>query len=155
MSAVFTSHDPFDYQIIEKIMSCSSQLQLIFFFFCLYLVVVTQGGHKPCNQAFGGDQFDGQDSKECKAKDYFFDSWPFCLCIALSLSVMTLSYIQDNLNWVLEFGIPCIMMVATLLIFLLGTSTYQYSFKRDEKNPFIRIIKVFVEEIRNWTVSPS
>lgn len=73
MSAVFTSHDPLDYQIIEKIMSCSSQLQLIFFFFCLYLVAVTQGGHKPCNQAFGGDQFNGQDSKECKVKDSFFD----------------------------------------------------------------------------------
>ncbi|XP_034677019.1 protein NRT1/ PTR FAMILY 5.10-like isoform X1 [Vitis riparia] len=156
LSAVYSSQSLSDCQNTEKIMSCSpSRPQVLFFFFSLYLVAVAGGGHKTCNQAFGADQFDGQDPEECKAKSSFFNWCSFCLCIGLSVSMLTLSYIQDNLNWVLGFGIPCIAMVVALLLFLLGTDTYRYSIKRDEKSPVMRICKVFVEAARNWRITPS
>ncbi|KAG2700451.1 hypothetical protein I3760_07G231300 [Carya illinoinensis] len=132
----------------------SHELQTILFFFSLYLVAIGQGGHKPCVQAFGADQFDGQDPEECKSKSSFFNWWYFGVCGAASVTVLVLSYIQDNLSWSLGFGIPCIVMVVALGIFLLGTRTYRYSVKGHEKSPFLRIGRVFVNAVRNWRTSP-
>ncbi|CAN6678702.1 unnamed protein product [Malus baccata var. baccata] len=133
----------------------SSEIQVIFFFFSLYLVAVAQGGHKPCVQAFGADQFDVSDPEECKAKSSFFNWWYFGLCAGTSVTLILLTYVQDNLSWGLGFGIPCIAMVFALLIFLLGTRTYRYSIKGDEESPFVRIGRVFVAALRNWRTSPS
>ncbi|XWS23402.1 hypothetical protein CRYUN_Cryun28dG0011100 [Craigia yunnanensis] len=47
-------------------------------------------------------------------------------------------------------------MMLSLLLFLLGMSTYRYKIKRDEKKPFSRIGRVFVAAIRNWrTTTPA
>ncbi|XVE55035.1 hypothetical protein DITRI_Ditri03aG0128900 [Diplodiscus trichospermus] len=61
-----------------------------------------------------------------------------------------LNYIQDNLSWVLGFGIPCIVMFVALLVFICGTRPYRYSVKRDKENPFVRIGKVFILMTKNW-----
>ncbi|XP_059631958.1 protein NRT1/ PTR FAMILY 5.10-like [Cornus florida] len=131
------------------------KVQVILFFFALYLVAIAQGGHKPCVQAFGADQFDSQDPKECKAKSSFFNWWYFGLCVGALTAILILSYIQENLNWGLGFGIPCIVMAFALVIFLLGSMTYRFSIKRDEKNPIMRIAQVFVNAARNWCTTPS
>ncbi|XWS15379.1 hypothetical protein CRYUN_Cryun35bG0091500 [Craigia yunnanensis] len=138
-----------------SILCSSPQLQVIIFFFSLYLVAFGQGGHKPCIQAFGADQFDTHDPEACKAKSSFFNWWYFGLCSGTLIAFLVLNYIQDNLSWVLGFGIPCIVMVVALLVFLCGTTTYRYSAKRDEKSPFVRIGRVLVLAVRNWRTSSS
>ena len=139
----------------NNITSCTPpQLQVVLFFFSLYLVAVAQGGHKPCTQAFGADQFDGQDSEECKAKSSFFNWWYFSLCAGSSVTAAILNYIQDNLSWALGFGIPCIAMVIALVVFLLGTTTYRYDITQNEKGPFMRIASVFVAAFKNWQRTP-
>ncbi|XP_050159797.1 protein NRT1/ PTR FAMILY 5.10-like isoform X1 [Malus sylvestris] len=130
----------------------SSEIQVVFF--SLYVVVVAQGGHKPCVQAFGADQFDVSDPEECKAKSSFFNWWYFGICAGTSMTLTVLTYIQENLGWGLGFGIPCIVMVFALLLFLLETRTYRYSSKGDEESPFVRIGKVFVAALRNWRTTP-
>ena len=155
LSAILPSLIASDCQT-SNITSCSPpQLQVVLFFFSLYLVAVGQGGHKPCTQAFGADQFDGQNPEECKAKSSFFNWWYFGLCAGASVTILIVSYIQDNLSWALGFGIPCIAMVIALVVFLLGTTTYRYSLRQNEKGPFVRIGNVFVAAIRNWRKTPS
>lgn len=151
LSAVLTSLLPSECQFTSKISSCSPpKLQVIFFFFSLYIVAIAQGGHKPCVQAFGADQFDEKHPEERKAKSSFFNWWYFGICGGAFLTLLILNYIQDNLNWGLGFGIPCIIMAFALAIFLLGTKTYRYGVKVDERSPFVRISRVFVVAARNW-----
>ncbi|KAJ0025024.1 hypothetical protein Pint_07298 [Pistacia integerrima] len=130
--------------------SSENNFQVILFFFSLYLVAIVQGGHKPCVQAFGADQFDGEDPVECKVKSSFFNWWYFGLCAGTLFAYLILFYIQEKLNWALGFGIPCISMALALLVFLLGTTTYRYSIKGNERNPFLRIGKVFAVAVKNW-----
>ncbi|PIN13445.1 H+/oligopeptide symporter [Handroanthus impetiginosus] len=136
--------------------SCSPpQLQIILFFFSLYIVALAQGGHKPCVQAFGADQFDEQDPEECKAKSSFFNWWYFSFCAGVLVALFILNYIQDNLSWGLGFGILCIAMCLALIVFSLGTFTYRFPVHSDERNPFLRIGTVFVRAARNWQTTPS
>ncbi|KAK6932010.1 Proton-dependent oligopeptide transporter family [Dillenia turbinata] len=135
----------------EESMPCrSNELQVLCFFFSLYLVAVAQGGHKPCVQAFGADQFDEQDPNESKAKSSFFNWWYFTMSAGLLCTLSILNYIQDNLSWFLGFGIPCTVMAVALVVFLLGRTTYRYEIRGDEESPFVRIGRVFVAAARNW-----
>lgn len=139
----------------NEIVSCPPKLQVILLFFSLYLVAVAQGGHKPCVQAFGADQFDEQDPEECKAKSSFFNWWYFGICAGCFVTIFIISYIQENFSWGLGFGIPCIVMVVALIVFLLGSTTYRYSIAQVRRSPFRRIGRVFVAAFRNWRAIPS
>ncbi|XP_042475193.1 protein NRT1/ PTR FAMILY 5.10-like [Macadamia integrifolia] len=134
---------------INKTSCHPPEYQIILFFSSLYLVALAQGGHKPCVQAFGADQFDGQHTEESKSKSSFFNWWYFGMCAGIVCTNLVLTYIQDNLNWGLGFGIPCICMILALAVFLLGTKTYRYSVNVDNDNPFRRIVQVFVAAVRN------
>ncbi|EOY17335.1 Major facilitator superfamily protein [Theobroma cacao] len=155
VTATLPSVNPSGCQNTDNFALCSSQFQEILFFFALFLVALGQGGQKPCVQAFGADQFDTQDPEECKAKSSFFNWWYFCLCTAMFITHWVLNYIQDNLSWVLGFGIPCVMMVVALVVFLCGTTTYRFSVKGDKKNPFVRIGEVYILAARNWNKASS
>ncbi|XP_060673592.1 LOW QUALITY PROTEIN: protein NRT1/ PTR FAMILY 5.10 [Ziziphus jujuba] len=140
----------------KSISTSHSPFQMVLFFFSLYLVAVAQGGHKPCVQAFGADQFDGEDPVESKAKSSFFNWWYFGVCAGALSTNLIVSYIQENVSWVIGFGIPCIVMVIALIVFLLGTTTYRYTNIIPEKeSPFVRIGRVFIAAIRNWRTAPS
>ena len=155
LSAFLPYLSGFDCQSKRDIPSSPSPLQVILFFFSLYLVAVAQGGHKPCAQAFGADQFDGEDPEECKAKSSFFNWWYFGVCAGIFVTSFVVSYIQENFSWGLGFGIPCIAMVIALVVFLLGRKTYRYSVTQNEKGPFTRIGRVFGAAFKNRRRYPT
>ncbi|KAL7128483.1 hypothetical protein ABFS83_14G320200 [Erythranthe nasuta] len=73
----------------------------------------------------------------------------FCEYRGNLATVALLNYIQDNLGWGLGFGIPCFVMSLSLIIFFIGTMTYQFTSIDKEKSPFVRIGRVFVTAISN------
>ncbi|KAL2520170.1 Protein NRT1/PTR FAMILY 5.10 [Forsythia ovata] len=156
LSAALYSFKSSNCQITANTKACSPpQFQKNFFFFSLYLFALAQGGHKPCLQAFGADQFDEQDQNECKDKSSFFNWWYFSMSSGIIVAIFVLSYIQDNLSWGLGFGIPCVVMCLAVVIFLLGTMTYRFHIQSDERNPFMRICRVFLNAARNWQTTPT
>ncbi|XP_011654839.2 protein NRT1/ PTR FAMILY 5.10 isoform X1 [Cucumis sativus] len=143
-------------QQTEKFLPCSPNLvQVILFFFSLYLVAFGKGGHEPCIQAFGADQFDEQHPEERKAKSSFFNWWYLGISFGTLSTLNIMSYVQENLSWSLGFGIPCIAMAFGFAVFLLGTRTYRFSNRGVEENPSVRIGRVFITAIKNWQVNSS
>ncbi|XP_020530674.1 protein NRT1/ PTR FAMILY 5.10 isoform X2 [Amborella trichopoda] len=127
--------------------TCVSSFQVGFFFFSLYLVAFGQGGHKPCVQAFGADQFDEENTEEKKWQSSFFNWWYMGVCGGGLLAVSLVMYIQDDIGWGLGFGIPAIAMAVALLVFILGRRSYRLAVMGDG-SPFTGIAQVFVTAYR-------
>ncbi|XP_009104877.1 protein NRT1/ PTR FAMILY 5.14 [Brassica rapa] len=137
----------------EKV--ASSSLLNVLFFFSLYLVAIGQSGHKPCVQAFGADQFDEKDPREQRDRSSFFNWWYLSLSAGICLAIVVVVYIQEAVGWALGFGIPCVFMVISLFLFVVGRRSYRYSKRRHEKetNPFTRIGRVFFRAFKNRRLS--
>eukprot|EP00253_Pinus_taeda_P000248 PITA_00248 len=121
------------------------------FFVSIYLVALGQGGHKPCLQAFGADQFEDGNPVEKKYKSSFFNYWYWGICFGTLLGVTVLLYIQDNVGWGLGFGIPAVTMAMALFTFLCGTRFYRH--KLPVGSPLTRIVHVFVATFHKRNVS--
>nr|ABK25104.1 unknown [Picea sitchensis] len=150
LSASLSSFRPPPCDITSYTCLKASGSQVGFFFFSLYLVALGQGGHKPCLQAFGADQFDERDPEERKYRSSFFNWWYFGMCSGLVVSISVLMYIQENVGWGLGFGIPTMAMAIALTVFLCGTRLYRH--KLPGASPLTRIAQVFVATILKWNV---
>ncbi|CAN8239456.1 unnamed protein product [Cochlearia groenlandica] len=140
-----------------EVVSSPSSLLNVLFFVSLYLVAIGQSGHKPCVQAFGADQFDENDNVEKRDRSSFFNWWYLSLSAGVCLAVLVVVYIQQAVSWALGFGIPCVFMVISLLLFVLGRRRYRYAKRRQEEetDPFTRIARVFFEALKNQSLSSS
>lgn len=105
--------------------TCPPSIRLVLLYISLYLVAIAQAGFKPCVQAFGADQFDQGDPRELISRGIFFNWCYFGICIGIVVAIAFSSYVQDNIGWGLGFGIPCMVMLSSLLMLLLGTRTYR------------------------------
>ncbi|RZC73447.1 hypothetical protein C5167_048924 [Papaver somniferum] len=132
-----------------------SSFQILFFYISLYIASVGGSGFRLCAQAFGADQFDETSSDECKSKSSFFNWWYFAASIGTILSQLILNYIQDNLSWVIAFGISGIVMIVALAVFLLRMHTYRYNVKKNNTHAILDIIQVYVVAAKNWRSKPS
>lgn len=128
----------------------------VLFFFSLYLIGVGQGGHKPSLQAFGAEQFDGQDPEESKAKSSFFNWWYFGICTGILLAYVIVCYIQEDISWGLGYGILFVGMVISLVVFWFGARTYRYTnVNQHGRSPISRIGWVFIAAFINRSYAPS
>ncbi|CAN6476230.1 unnamed protein product [Victoria cruziana] len=132
------------------------EFPVVFLFFSLYLAPMGSGGHKPCTQAFGADQFDETSPKERITKSSFFNWWYFGVWSGSLVSMVAVNYIQEYLGWAYGYGFTCLSMGLSLAVFLIGTSTYRFKLAQ-EGSPFTRIVQVFVAAVRRsqWPIEES
>lgn len=70
--------------------------------------------------------------------------------MSVSVGILGLNYVEDNLSWGLSFGISSIVMFFALVLFLLGIWTYRFRIQIDgDSNPFVRIGRAFFKLARS------
>ncbi|XP_062157396.1 protein NRT1/ PTR FAMILY 5.6-like isoform X2 [Alnus glutinosa] len=118
----------------------------VVFFLALYLISVGTGGHKPCLESFGADQFDDDHLEERKKKMSYFNWWNFALCCGLVLGVTVIAYVQDNVSWGVASLILTVTMATTIVTFCMGKPCYRY--RIPEGSPLTPMLQVLVAAIR-------
>ncbi|GMQ10461.1 hypothetical protein CsSME_00053455 [Camellia sinensis var. sinensis] len=133
----------------------SQSWQLAFLFSGLALLAIGSGGIRPCNIAFGADQFDTKTEKGRSQLKSFFNWWYFSFTLALLVALTGVVYIQTNVSWVLGFAIPTGCFALSILIFLLGHHVYIYM--KPQGSVFVDIAKVIsaARKKSKLTLSPD
>ncbi|KAF3543864.1 hypothetical protein DY000_02002036 [Brassica cretica] len=117
----------------------------IAFFIAIYLISIGTGGHKPCLESFGADQFDDDHVEERKMRMSYFNWWNVCLCAGILTSVTVLVYIEDRVGWGVAGIIFTTIMAISLLIFLIGKPFYRY--RTPSGSPLTPMLQVLVAAI--------
>ncbi|KAB2630598.1 protein NRT1/ PTR FAMILY 2.8-like [Pyrus ussuriensis x Pyrus communis] len=78
-----------------------STWQIAILYSGLGLLVVGSGGLRPCNIAFGADQFDTTTEKGRAQLDSFCNWWYLLFTRALLIALTVVAYVQSNVSWIL------------------------------------------------------
>ncbi|KAF8010857.1 hypothetical protein BT93_J1488 [Corymbia citriodora subsp. variegata] len=118
----------------------------VVFFLALYCISIGTGGHKPCLESFGADQFDDNHAEERKKKMSYFNWWNFALCCGLLLGVTIIVYLEDYVSWGTADLVLTVTMAVTIATFYSGRSCYRY--RAPEGSPLTPLLQVLVAAIR-------
>ncbi|CAL4953482.1 unnamed protein product [Urochloa decumbens] len=126
--------------------SSQSFAQLAFFYVALYLLAAARGFHRPCAEALGADQFatpsDSEDPSSRASKSSYFNWFHFAMSCGYGIATAGLSYVEDNVSWIVGFAACWATMMLYLAVFLLGTPTYRVERPVDGSR--------FAETVRAW-----
>ncbi|KAJ6844679.1 protein NRT1/ PTR FAMILY 2.11-like [Iris pallida] len=116
--------------------------QLVVLLAAFAFLVVGAGGIRPCNLAFGADQFDPRTESGKKGISSFFNWYYFTFTFAMMVSSTVIIYVQSDVSWTLGYAIPTLLMVVSCAFFFVGTRIYVVV--RPEGSPFTGIAQVLV-----------
>ncbi|OAY37703.1 protein NRT1/ PTR FAMILY 2.8 [Manihot esculenta] len=120
--------------------------QLGFLFVSLGFLSIGAGGIRPCNIAFGADQFDTTTAKGRANLESFFNWWYFFFTIALLVALTGVIYIQTDVSWVIGLVIPTACLCISISIFLIGRHTFIC--KKPQGSIFADMLKVITAAYR-------
>uniref|UniRef100_A0A6N2M883 Major facilitator superfamily (MFS) profile domain-containing protein n=1 Tax=Salix viminalis TaxID=40686 RepID=A0A6N2M883_SALVM len=98
--------------------------QLAFLLSGFAFLVIGAGGIRPCNLAFGADQFNPNTESGKRGITSFFNWYYFTFTFAVMVSVTVIVYVQSNVSWALGLGIPAFLMLLSCVMFFVGTRIY-------------------------------
>ncbi|XP_030066123.1 solute carrier family 15 member 2 [Microcaecilia unicolor] len=94
----------------------------------LFLIAFGTGGIKPCVAAFGGDQFEAE---HAQARSKFFSIFYLAINLGSLISTFATPALRGDVKcfggdcYALAFGVPAILMVIALVVFISGNSLYK------------------------------
>ncbi|KAH8420455.1 hypothetical protein KR009_010558, partial [Drosophila setifemur] len=96
----------------------------------LALIALGSGGIKPCVSAFGGDQF--KVPEQVKQITSFFSLFYFSINAGSLISTTVTPILREDVScfddincYPLAFGVPAVLMVISVVVFVLGRSLYK------------------------------
>ncbi|KAL6978104.1 hypothetical protein U1Q18_046384 [Sarracenia purpurea var. burkii] len=106
------------------------------------LMIVGAGGIRPCNLAFGADQFNPNSESGKRGINCFFNWYFFTLSFAMMVSLTLVVYVQSDVSWAIGFAIPTIFMFISGVLFFVGTKIYVKV--QPEGSPLTSVVQVVV-----------
>lgn len=88
------------------------------------LLVIGGGGIRPCNLAFGADQFDPNTESGKRGISSFFNWYYFTFTFAMMVSLTIIVYVQADVSWAWGLAIPTFLMFLSCALFFVGTKIY-------------------------------
>ncbi|KAH7550366.1 hypothetical protein JRO89_XS13G0178700 [Xanthoceras sorbifolium] len=98
--------------------------QLAFLFTGFGLMVIGAGGVRPCNLAFGADQFNPETESGKRGINSFFNWYFFTFTFAQMVSLTLIVYVQTNVSWTIGLAIPALLMLISCALFFSGSKIY-------------------------------
>ena len=117
-----------------------SSLQMAVLLASFALLAVGAGGIRPCNLAFGADQFDPRTPAGRRGINSFFNWYYFTFTAAMMISATVIIYVQSNVSWPIGLGIPTALMFLACVLFFMGTRLYVRV--TPEGSPFTSVVQV-------------
>ncbi|KAK3013629.1 hypothetical protein RJ639_010255 [Escallonia herrerae] len=88
------------------------------------LLIVGASGIRPCNLAFGADQFNPNSESGRRGTNSFFNWYYLTYTFAVMVSMTAVVYLQSNVSWSLGLAIPTLLMFLSCALFFAGTKIY-------------------------------
>ncbi|KAK8604162.1 hypothetical protein V6N13_096621 [Hibiscus sabdariffa] len=126
--------------------------QLAFLLTGLGLMIVGAGGVRPCNLAFGVDQFNPKTESGKRGIDSFFNWYFFTFTFAQMISLTLIVYIQSNVSWAIGLGIPASLMFIACVVYFVGSKIYVKV--KASGSPMTSVAQVIVVAIKKRKLKP-
>ncbi|PON35057.1 Proton-dependent oligopeptide transporter [Parasponia andersonii] len=123
-AAVSKLHPPHCEKVEGDTCSGPTTWQMTFLLSGLGLMVVGAGGIRPCNLAFGADQFNPNTESGKKGINSFFNWYYFTFTFAMMVSLTLIVYVQSDVSWAWGLAIPTLLMLLSCLFFFAGSRIY-------------------------------
>ncbi|CAO2818643.1 unnamed protein product [Amaranthus hypochondriacus] len=120
--------------------------QLTFLLGGLAFLIIGAGGIRPCNLAFGADQFDPETESGKRGINSFFNWYYFTFTFAVMISVTIVVYIQTDVSWGIGLAIPAFFMFLSSVLFFLGTKIYVIV--KPQGSPLASVVQVLVTAVK-------
>ncbi|KAK3406773.1 hypothetical protein EUGRSUZ_K02917 [Eucalyptus grandis] len=120
--------------------------QMAFLYTGFGLLICGAAGIRPCNLAFGADQFNPRTESGKRGINSFFNWYFFTFTFAQMVSVTLIVYVQSNVSWAIGLLIPAILMLVSCAIFFMGSKIYVRV--KAQGSPLTSVAQVIVVAIK-------
>ncbi|KAJ0680477.1 putative proton-dependent oligopeptide transporter family, MFS transporter superfamily [Helianthus annuus] len=144
LTAAVTKLHP--HKCVDTLCEGPTAWQMTFLLSGFVFLIIGASGIRPCNLAFGADQFNPNTESGQRGIASFFNWYYFTFTFAMMVSLTVIVYVQANINWAIGLGIPTFLMFLSCAVFFIGTKIYVLV--PPEGSPLTSIFQVLVATIK-------